>query len=47
MGQTNNPSDNPRSTQISQALNALAAGDRASCMQSIQAAITTATAQAN
>ncbi|HEY8290099.1 MAG TPA: hypothetical protein VIG49_12585 [Acetobacteraceae bacterium] len=47
LGQTNNPSDNPTVKQISEALHALAAGDRASCMQSIQAAITTATAQAN
>ena len=39
MGQTNNPSDNPAVTQISQALKALAAGDRAQTMQLIQSAI--------
>ncbi|MDR3536793.1 MAG: hypothetical protein P4L71_09870 [Acetobacteraceae bacterium] len=38
-GQTNNPSDNPAVGQISQALRALAAGDRAQCMALIQAAI--------
>lgn len=41
-GQTNNPSDNPAVGQISQALQALAAGDRAQCMALIQAALTTA-----
>jgi hypothetical protein len=46
MGQTNNPSDHPGVTQISQALRALAAGDRAQAMQLIQAAIPAATAQA-
>jgi hypothetical protein len=45
LGQTNNPSDNPTSGQISQALQALAAHDQATCMQSIQAAIASATAQ--
>jgi hypothetical protein len=45
LGQTNNPSDNPTVGQISQALQALAARDRAGCMQSIQAAIGSATAQ--
>jgi hypothetical protein len=45
MGQTNNPSDNPTVSQISQALQALAAHDRATCEQHIQAAITSATAQ--
>jgi hypothetical protein len=38
-GQTSTPSDNPAVSQISQALRALAAGDRAQCMQLIQAAI--------
>ncbi len=46
MGQTNNPTDNPAVTQISQALKALAAGDRAGAMQSIQAAIPAAMASA-
>ncbi len=45
-GQTNNPSDNPAVTQISQALQALAAGDRARCMQLIQQAIPAAEATA-
>jgi len=44
MGQTNNPSDNPAVTQISQALRALAARDRAQAMQLIQSAIPAATA---
>ncbi len=39
MGQTNNPSDNPAVSQVSQALKALAAGDRAQTMQLIQSAI--------
>jgi hypothetical protein len=46
MQQTNNPSDNPAVLQISQALKALAAGDRAQTMQMIQSAIPAATAQA-
>jgi hypothetical protein len=46
MGQTNNPSDNPAVTQVSQALKALAAGDRAQTMQMIQSAIPAATALA-
>ena len=37
--QTNAPSGNPAVGQISQALQALAAGDRQNCMQLIQAAI--------
>jgi hypothetical protein len=45
LGQTNNPSDNPTIGQISQALRALAARDQATSMQSIQMAITSATAQ--
>ena len=45
LGQTNNPSDNPTVRQISQALQALAAHDRATCMQWIQTAIASATAQ--
>jgi hypothetical protein len=46
MGQTNNPSDHPAVSQISQALRALSAGDRAQTMQLIQAAIPAATALA-
>jgi hypothetical protein len=42
--QTTNPSDNPAVTQISQALKALAGGDRAQTMQLIQSAIPAATA---
>jgi len=45
IGQTNNPSDNPTVKQISQALQALAGRDRATCMQLIQAAIGSADAQ--
>jgi hypothetical protein len=45
MGQTNNPSDNPTVRQITQALQALAGRDRATCMQLIQVAIGSATAQ--
>ena len=44
MLQTRNPSDNPVVLQISQALRALAAGDRAQTMQLIQSAIPAATA---
>lgn len=44
MGQTNNPDDNPAVTQISQALKALASGDRAQAAQLIQAAMPAATA---
>ena len=45
-GQTNNPSDNPAVAQITQALHALAAGDRGQCMQLIQSAIPAAQAMA-
>ncbi len=45
LGATNNPSDNPTVAQISQARQALAAQDRAGCMQLIQAALASATAQ--
>jgi hypothetical protein len=44
--QTNNPSDNPAVTQISQALKALAAGNRTQTMDLIQSAIPAATAMA-
>lgn len=44
--QTGNPSNNPAVGQISHALKALAAGDRAQCMQLIQAAIPMVTASA-
>jgi len=44
MGQTNNPSDNPAVTQISQALRALAGHDLAQAMQAIQSAIPAAMA---
>jgi hypothetical protein len=46
MQQTNSPSDNPAVAQISQALKALASGDRAQTMQLIQSAIPAATALA-
>ncbi len=42
--QTNNPDDNPAVSQITQALKALAAGDRAQAGQLIQSAIPAATA---
>jgi len=45
LGQTNNPSDNPTIGQIGQALQALSAHNQAASMQSIQAAIASATAQ--
>jgi hypothetical protein len=45
MGQTNNPNDNPTVQQISGALQALASHDRATCMQLIDTAIASATAQ--
>jgi len=44
MGQTNNPSDHPAVMQVSQALKALAAHDRATAMQLIQSAIPAAMA---
>jgi hypothetical protein len=43
--QTDNPSSNPISQQITQARQALAARDRGACMQLIQTAIASATAQ--
>ena len=45
LGTTNSPSDNPTVGQVSQALAALAAHDRAGCMQLIQAALETTEAQ--
>jgi hypothetical protein len=45
LGQTNIPSDDPTVGQISRALQALAAHDRATCAQFIQSAIGSATAQ--
>ncbi len=45
LGQTGNPSDNPTITQITLARQALAANDRATSLQAIQAAIASATAQ--
>jgi hypothetical protein len=47
MMQTNDPSDNPAVLQISQALRALASGDRAQTMQLIQSAIPAATASSH
>jgi hypothetical protein len=41
LGQTNTPSDNPAVQQVSQALRALAGGDRAACMSMIEAAMAT------
>jgi hypothetical protein len=45
LGQTGNPSNNPTVRQISQARQALAAHDKATSMQDIQAALASATAQ--
>ena len=45
LGQTGDPSDNPTIGQITQARQALAANDRATCLRLIQAAIASATAQ--
>jgi hypothetical protein len=45
LGQTGNPSDNPTIGQITQAREALAAHDRTTCLQLIQTAIASATAQ--
>ncbi|MEJ0020649.1 MAG: hypothetical protein WDN25_29695 [Acetobacteraceae bacterium] len=45
-GQTDNPSDNPAVSQVSQALKALAAHDRMGAMQAIQSAIPAAMASA-
>ncbi len=39
LGRTQDPSKSPAIAQISQALKALNAGDRAACLQSIQAAL--------
>lgn len=46
IGQTYRPSDNPTVHEIAQALQALTSGDRTMCMQLIQAAISSAGAQA-
>ncbi|MFL5256946.1 MAG: hypothetical protein ACJ8AI_29460 [Rhodopila sp.] len=45
LGQTNDPSGNPAVGQIAQALQALAAHDRATCMHWIETAMGTASAQ--
>jgi hypothetical protein len=45
LGQTGSPSDNPTVGQISRALQALAANDRATSMQWLQTALQSATAQ--
>ncbi len=45
LGQTGIPSDNPTVGQISQALHALASHDRPACMQAIETALNSATAQ--
>ena len=45
IGTTGNPSDNPTVAQIAQARQALAANDRSACMQLIQTALASATAQ--
>ena len=45
LGQTHDPSKDPAVGQISQALQALSAGDRAACLQAIQAAIASTAAE--
>jgi hypothetical protein len=45
LGRTNHTSRNPTVSEISQALQALAANDRSGCIQLIQAAIRSATTQ--
>ena len=45
LGHTQDPSKSPAVAQIAQARQALAAGDRAAALQSIQAAINSATAE--
>jgi hypothetical protein len=45
LGQTNTPSGNPAVSQIDQALQALRAHDRATCMHWIETAMATVTAQ--
>jgi hypothetical protein len=45
LGETGNPSDNPTSVLIAQARQALTARDRANCMNLLQQALTSATAQ--
>jgi len=45
LGQTDSPSENPTIGQITQARQALAAHDRATCLNLIQTAIASATAQ--
>jgi len=47
MGQTDNPSDNPAVIQVTQALRALAARDRATAMQLIELAIPAAMASSH
>ena len=43
LGETHDPSDNPMVAQIARARQALAGGDRAACLETVQAAITSAT----
>jgi hypothetical protein len=45
LGRTHDPSKNPAVGQIAQARQALSAGDRAACLQAIQAAIASSTAE--
>jgi hypothetical protein len=45
LGQTHDPSKDPAVQQISQALQALNAGDRTACLQAIQAAIASTAAE--
>ena len=45
LGRTNDPSDNPTVGQITEARQALAAGDRAGCLQWIQTALASASAR--
>lgn len=45
LGRTRDPSDNPMVAQITKARQALASGDRAACLDTVQAAIASATQQ--
>ena len=45
LGETHDPSDNPMVAQIGKARQALASGDRAACLETVQAAIASASQQ--
>lgn len=45
LGETHDPSDNPMVAQIAKARQALASGDRAACLETVQATLASATQQ--